>query len=146
MTAKMKVLVAKRPPSPRQSDDVWSAMHAEIVVSPFLCQDRDCHCDRVHQGVISHGYSTVAEVSETDTSPDALIAACRSHLDSSQWAAVVENSAELDILAEDLISAMAETAAHHLTGTTLRMTFDHRISKWIYTPTNVRRDLGRPDS
>lgn len=135
MTTQMKVLVAQRPTPPRQSDDVWSAMRGEIVVAPSVCQDRECHCDRVHQGVISHGYSTLVEVHEASTSPDTVIAACRSHLDSSQWAAVVETSAELDILAEDLINAMTETAARHPTGTTLRMTFDHRTSKWHHTPT-----------
>ncbi len=102
-------------------------------MAPLVCRDRGCHCDRVHQGVISHGYSTEVEVREVDSSPGVLIAACRSHLDSSQWAAVVENSAELEILAEDLISAMAQTAAHHSTGTALRMAFDHRTSKWLYT-------------
>jgi hypothetical protein len=64
----MKVLVAKRTTPPRQTDDVWSAMQGEIVVAPFVCQDSDCDCDRVHQGIVSHGYSTEAEVRDIDAS------------------------------------------------------------------------------
>jgi hypothetical protein len=56
----MKVLAAKRPASPRREVDVWSAMHGETIVAPFVCQDRGCDCDHVHQGIVSHGYSTEA--------------------------------------------------------------------------------------
>ncbi|WP_163696059.1 DUF7715 family protein [Mycolicibacterium sarraceniae] len=129
----MKVLLAKRPSPPRQRSDIWSAMNGEIVVAPFVCNDDGCDCDHVHQGIVSHGYSTQAEVSEVATSPDGLVLACRSHLDFSQWAAIVDNPAELDMLAADLIDAMGETANHHPIGTVLRMMFDHRASRWRYT-------------
>lgn len=128
----MKVFVAKRPSQPRQRSDIWSAMHGEIVVAPFVCEDAGCDCDHVHQGIVSHGYSTQAEVREVDTSADGLILACRSHLDFSQWATIVDDPAELDILAADLIDAVAETANHRPIGTVLRMMFDHRASRWCY--------------
>jgi hypothetical protein len=129
----VKVLVAKRPPPPRREGDVWSAMHSEIVVAPFVCQDSGCDCDHVHQGIISHGYSTEAEVRDVDASPDALVVACRSHLDFSQWAAIVEHPTELEMLASDLINDMCKVAERYPTETVLRMTFDHRASKWSYT-------------
>jgi hypothetical protein len=126
----MKVLVAQRPAPPRSEDEVWSAMQSEVVVAPFVCPDPDCVCDRVHQGLVSHGYSTAVIVSDVETSPAALVAACRIHLDASQWAAVVEHPSELDFLAADLIHAMSETAQDHPVGTVLRMTFERRGGRW----------------
>ncbi|WP_319448967.1 MULTISPECIES: hypothetical protein [unclassified Mycobacterium] len=129
----MKVLVAKRPASPRREGDVWSAMHGEIVVAPFVCQDRGCDCDHVHQGIVSHGYSTEAEVRDVAAAPESLITACRSHLGFSQWAAVVEHPSELEMLAADLIDEVSVVAERYPTETVLRMTFDHQVSQWRYT-------------
>ncbi|WP_456093992.1 DUF7715 family protein [Mycolicibacterium anyangense] len=133
MTSTMKVLVAKRPTPPRQHHDAWSAIREEIVVAPFVCPDHDCICTRVHQGIVSHGYSTKAEVRDVDTTSEALVSACRFHLDFSQWAAVVEDPAELELLAADLIDTMVQTASQHPTGTVLHMTFDRPTSTWLYT-------------
>jgi hypothetical protein len=127
----VKVLVAKRP-SPRQEGDVWTAMHGEIVVAPFVCQAGGCNCDRVHQGVVSHGYSTEAEVREVAASVEALVAACRSHLSFSQWAAVVDHPSELEMMADDLIADMTAVAERYPAETVLHMTFDHQASRWRY--------------
>lgn len=108
-------------------------MHGEVVVAPFVCQDRGCDCDHAHQGIVSHGYSTEAEVREVAASPESLIAACRSHLGFSQWAAVVEHPSELEMLAADLIECMRVAAERYPAETVLRMTFDHQVSQWSYT-------------
>lgn len=129
----MKVLVAKRPASPRQDGDVWSAMQNEIVVAPFVCQDNECVCVNLYQGIISHGYSSQAQVARVDTSQDGLVNACRSHLGFSQWAAVVDHPSELEALAADLIDNMAETASLYPVGTSLRVTFDREASRWHFT-------------
>lgn len=107
-------------------------MQREVVVAPFVCAAGDCVCDSVHQGLVSHGYSTVAEVCDLDTSPETLKAACRTHLDASQWPAVVDHPAELDLLAPDLIDAMSQTAQRYPVGTLLRTSFDHRSGRRRY--------------
>lgn len=134
----MKVLVAQQSAPPRTGDDVWSALPSEVVVAPFVCADRSCVCERVHQGVISHGFTTSMVVSDIDITAEALIAACRIHLDASQWTAVVEDSAELDIVAADLIDAMCETAQRHEVGTVLRVTHEHSRGLWTYDTVSNR--------
>lgn len=130
----MRVLVAKRPSSPRRADDVWLAMHGEIVVAPFVCPDRGSECDHVHQGIVSHGYSTEAEVRDVDASHEPIVAACRVHLQASQWAAVVEHPSELAMVAADLVDDMCRIAGGYSTGTVLRPTYDHHAAHWLYTP------------
>lgn len=129
----MNVLVAKRPSLPRGEGDVWSAMQGEIVVAPFVCQVPGCGCDHLHQGIVSHGYSTEAEVRHVAASPEDLVVACRSHLGFSQWAAVVEHPSELEMLAADLIEDMSVVAERYPPETVLRVTFDHQLSQWRYT-------------
>ena len=128
----MKLLVANRPTPPRRYGDVWSAIHGEIVVAPYVCPDTACDCGRVHQGVVSHGYSTEVEVRDIDTSSQALTMACRSHLGFSQWAAMVEHPSGLDSLARDLVADMSEIAERYPDGTVLRMEFDQRAGDWRY--------------
>ncbi|MBU9765896.1 hypothetical protein FR943_18875 [Mycobacterium sp. TNTM28] len=132
----MKVLVAKRPSRPFAAADRWSATAGEVVVAPLVCDDAACGCDIVHQGITSHGYSTMAAVGEISTPPDNLIAACRTHLAASPWAGVVNEPAELDLIASDLITDMCEVAARHPVGTLLRMTFDRHRGGWDYQPLN----------
>jgi hypothetical protein len=138
----MKVLVAKRPASPRREGDVWSAMHGEIVVAPFVCPDRGCDCDHVHQGIASHGYSTEAEVRDVAASPESLIAACRPHVGFSQWATAVQDPSELEMLAADLIEDISAVAERYPTDTVLRMTFDHHLSQWRYTAIGTDGETG----
>lgn len=128
----VNVLVAKRPSLARGGRDVWSAMRGEIVVAPFVCQDRGCGCDQVHQGIVSHGYSSEVEVRDIAASQEALIAACRSHLGFSQWGAVIAHPSELEGLAADLIEDMRAVAERYPTATVLRMTFDHHVAQWRY--------------
>jgi hypothetical protein len=109
----MKVLVAKRPSRPLAAIDRWSATEGEVVVAPFVCGDAGCGCDVVHQGITSHGYTTLA---------------------AGPWAGVVNEPAELDLIAEDLIQDMCDAAARHPAGTLLRMTFDRRRGSWGYQP------------
>ncbi|NKZ14516.1 hypothetical protein HGA11_26380 [Mycolicibacterium septicum DSM 44393] len=130
----MKVLVAKRPSRPMAATDRWSATEGEVVVAPFVCDDAGCGCDVVHQGITSHGYSTLAAVGEVPAAPVDLIAACRTHLAASPWAGVVNEPAELDLIAEDLIHDMCDAAARHPAGTLLRMTFDRHRGSWGYQP------------
>ncbi|OMC03407.1 hypothetical protein A5733_23455 [Mycobacterium sp. NS-7484] len=130
----MKVLAATRPPRPLAKADHWSATEGEIMVAPYVCDDTACGCDVVHQGITSHGYSTLAVVGEVTATPDRLIAACRIHLAASPWAEVADSSAELDILAEDLIVDMYDAAAKHPVGTQLRMMFDRGRRSWAYEP------------
>jgi hypothetical protein len=132
----MKVLAAKRPSRPLAGVDRWSATEGEIVVAPLVCEDATCGCDIVHQGITSHGYSTLAVVREVTAVADDLIAACRTHLAASPWACVVDEPAELDLIAEDLITDMCEAATKHPTGTVLRMSFDRRRGGWDYQPLN----------
>ena len=73
----MKVLVAKRPSRPLATTDPWFATEGEIVVAPLVCDDVTCGCDVVHQGITSHGYSTLTVVREVTTAPDDLITASR---------------------------------------------------------------------
>ena len=134
----VRVLVASRPSSPRRDTDVWSAMRGEIVVAPFVCPDRGCECDRVRQGIVSHGYSTEAEVRDVGASREAVVAACRVHLEASQWAAVVDHPSELDMLAADLVDDMSRVAEDHPAGTVLRMRFDHHAGQWLYAPRQRR--------
>ncbi|OBG83440.1 hypothetical protein A5699_04050 [Mycobacterium sp. E802] len=108
-------------------------MHGEIVVAPFVCHDNGCDCDHVHQGIVSHGYSTEAEVRDVAASPEDLIVACRSHLGFTQWAAVVEHPSELATMAADLIEDMRVVAERYPTETVLRVTFDRHMSQWRYT-------------
>lgn len=140
----MKVLVAKRPASPRRAGDVWSAMHGEIVVAPFVCQDRGCDCDHVHQGIVSHGYSTEAEVRDAAAPPEFLVAACRSHLGFSQWAAAVEDLSELRMLAADLIEDISAVAERYPTDTVLRMTI--AVALHGHKGTNGRTSTGKAGS
>jgi hypothetical protein len=128
----MKALVARRPSASRQPQDVWSAMHGEIVVAPYVCEDRDCVCGRVQQGIISHGYSTEVQVVETDTSIDALVSACQTHLGFSQWAAVVGHPSELDVVAADLVDDMRDAAGRFPVGTVLKVGYEHGASNWHY--------------
>lgn len=130
----MKVLVAKRPSRPLATTDRWSAAEGEVVVAPFVCGDAECGCDVVHQGITSHGYSTLAAVGEASAGPVDLIAACRTHLAASPWAGVVNEPSELDLIAEDLIHDMFDAAAQHPVGTLLHMTFDRRRGSWGYRP------------
>lgn len=129
----MRVLVARKPDSPRGPGDVWSAMHNEIVVAPFVCQDAECVCDHVHQGIVSHGYSTEVQVADVDTSLESVVAACQAHLGISQWAAVIEHSAQMDSLAADLVDDMAQTAGRFPIGTVLNVEFDHSEAEWRFT-------------
>ena len=108
-------------------------MHGEIVVAPFVCQDRGCHCDHVHQGIVSHGYSTEVRVRDVAASREAMIAACRAHLGFTEWAAVAEHPSELDMLAANLIDDMRVVAERYATENVLRVTFDSHASQWRYT-------------
>ncbi|MGY1992371.1 DUF7715 family protein [Mycolicibacterium fortuitum] len=130
----MKVLAAARPSLPRSGTDRWSAAEGEIVVAPYVCDDTACGCEVVHQGISSHGYSSIAMVREVSATPDRLVAACRAHLAASPWAGIVNDPAELDLLAEDLITAMCDTAAQHPVGTHLRMAYDRHGGDWVYEP------------
>jgi hypothetical protein len=86
----------------------------------------------MHQGVVSHGYSTEVEVRDVDTTLETLTMACRSHLGFSQWAAMVEHPSELDSLARHLVADMSEIAERYPDGTVLRMEFDQRSADWRY--------------
>ncbi|OMC41954.1 hypothetical protein A5740_21405 [Mycobacterium sp. GA-1841] len=92
----------------------------------------------MHQGVMSHGYSTEATVRDMDVVPSTLVAACRTHLAATQWAAVVEHPDELDLLVADLVDGMSETAANYPIGTVLRMKFDRRSDRWRYAAVSRR--------
>lgn len=45
---------------------------------------------------------------------------------------VVNEPAELDLIAEDLITDMCDAAAHHPAGTLLRMSFNRHHGAWEY--------------
>lgn len=126
----MKVLVAKRPARPMAATERWSAADGEIVVTPFVCDEAGCGCDVLHQGITSHGYSTLAVVRDINVTTDSLIDACRAHLCASQWASVVNDPAELDLIAGELVADMCKAAENRTPGTLLRAAYDR--DRWCY--------------
>ena len=108
-----------------------SAIEGEIVVGPFVCDNPTCGCDRSHQGLNSHGFTTTVRVRDVELSRDELVLACRSHLDFSQWATMLD-SEELDDLASALIDDMLDIADESAVDTVFRMRYSRGEQVWEY--------------
>lgn len=85
----MRVLTATRPPL---DGGAWSAIEGEIAVGPFVCDNLECGCDQVHQGLNSHGYTATVQVRDVELTRDELVLACRGHLDYSQWRNLMDDN------------------------------------------------------